>query len=60
MNESALALLRARGYIIDGIAQYGYELCKQQACVWLYLGNLDRAILETKTALFIMRLRRVI
>lgn len=51
-------MFAARMFIVDGIAEYEYEMCKSQACVNLFLGNLNKAISLTRTALFINRIRK--
>lgn len=51
-------LIRARGYIIDKLPGYGYDLAKSQSRVYLALGNLEQAISWTRTALYIMRIQK--
>lgn len=56
--NAANDLIRARGYIIDGLPNYGYDLAKSQSRVHLALGNLAEAISWTRTALYIMRIQK--
>lgn len=59
MNNSRQAMLIARSYIAEGIADYEYALCKFLARVCLANGDLAGAVFNTQTALFIMRIKRV-
>lgn len=58
MNNSK-AMLIAREYIRDGIAQYEYEKAKQDARLFYSLGDKSRAFYLLRIALFIKRIERV-
>ena len=52
-------LYAARIAVLEGRTTYEIETCKAQARIALYLGDLDRAIYNTRVALYIARLIRV-
>ena len=56
MTKQQYALLEARRYVRQGLAEYEGATCKWQAKVALHMGDLERAIYLTMVALYIHRL----
>lgn len=51
--------LIARHYVAEGLAQYELDICKRNASVCLFIGDLNGAMVNTRIALFITRLLKV-